>query len=1110
MPVRFTSLYLSLFIFCLALVLFPQPKGAQQTSKRNVVRRAVPNQTGFTETEIVSKTFLTQITRDGALSRQLEPEAAAAFRVDEGRTPLHTITGTPTAALAQQAEPRPMMLTLQATQQLEEFPEAKAAFQRAAARWMATVSGREQQLNAPAFALQMDIDFGPTAFFTPFNSPTTLGVTTAPALKLIATSSRSDQLSGWSSTMQQMAVYRVLPYPWITNLADTVFIDIPTSVTNNVVIISSLPPPPPSIAFNSAVKFDFDPSDGIDADKFDFEALATREIGRCLGFISNVGERELDLALRGGPFGPSPSAPTLLDMHRYRPGVNMDLLRTVPKIQTSGGEQIMFTGDVEAPMSTGRPDGTGGDGRPAGHWKDDVFTGQYLGIMDPTLAPGERGGISALDLMAMGYLFYRITPDAPVMEVLSLDDNASDEVLPFNGAMVVNRVTPARTSFKLQAVRVHLPPPAGGGSPTGQQLRIVAFADPDRTGLPPGNPSFLVDRTVTIATVPENRWLEVMIPNGPTINGGDLYFGVQSSGSNVLLAGDDDSPKSRSFTSTNNGASFQPLRASDQAPLNFMARAVVTADFGSDTNLLPELTAISPSVAAPGGGDFTLYVRGSNFWPDSTDSSGFSINSVVLWNGTARETTFLSKTLLRAKIKAADIAISGTARVQVVTVGRDANLLTFPIEFRIGPAAITPMIERLDPPLGAAGSGPLMLSVFGRDFRANSVARWNGKDRITTLVNSTELKTTIPASDLAGLVSADITIFTPGGGESNPLNFRTASCTYSLAPTLLSVRPGLLGTFRQTGARLVTQDYCPWTVQSNAPWIYNFYTPTSGVGNVPILFKVDNNSSNTQRIGTITAGGQTLNISQPGTLASVSAASYNSMSTANAIVTSFGVNLAKTTQAATTKPLPTTLGGTSVIVTDVGGDEYLAPLFFVSPTQINFQMPPGIELPPSTTANIGTALVSVYVDGLLVAENNLRLGAVAPALFTANATGQGTVVGLALRVRANGMQEYEPLTVFDAAQNKLVARPIDLGPEGERVFLVLFGTGIRNRSSARGVSVKVGELDAPVSFAGAQGDLVGVDQINVELPRALLGRGEVAVNLVVDKFNANTVTVTIR
>ena len=51
------------------------------------------------------------------------------------------------------------------------------------------------------------------------------------------------------------------------------------------------------------------------------------------------------------------------------------------------------------------------------------------------------------------------------------------------------------------------------------------------------------------------------------------------------------------------------------------------------------------------------------------------------------------------------------------------------------------------------------------------------------------------------------------------------------------------------------------------------------------------------------------------------------------IASIFGTNLATSTKTATTLPLPRQLGGTSVSVYGIA-----APLFYVSPTQINFQM----------------------------------------------------------------------------------------------------------------------------------------------------------------------------
>lgn len=87
--------------------------------------------------------------------------------------------------------------------------------------------------------------------------------------------------------------------------------------------------------------------------------------------------------------------------------------------------------------------------------------------------------------------------------------------------------------------------------------------------------------------------------------------------------------------------------------------------------------------------------------------------------------------------------------------------------------------------------------------------------------------------------------------------------------------------------------------------------------------------------------------------------------------------------------------------------------------------------------------------------------------------------------------------------------PIDLGSEGDQVILLLFGSGIRYRSGLAGVKAVIGGENAEVLYAGLQPESVGLDQINVRLPRSLIGRGEVNVVLTVDGRVANTVTVMI-
>jgi hypothetical protein len=73
----------------------------------------------------------------------------------------------------------------------------------------------------------------------------------------------------------------------------------------------------------------------------------------------------------------------------------------------------------------------------------------------------------------------------------------------------------------------------------------------------------------------------------------------------------------------------------------------------------------------------------------------------------------------------------------------------------------------------APGASAFTLTVNGSDFVASSVVQWNGANRSTTYVNSTQLTASIPATDVANAGTAQITVFnpTPGGGTSNALNF---------------------------------------------------------------------------------------------------------------------------------------------------------------------------------------------------------------------------------------------------------------------------------------------------------------------------------------------------
>ncbi len=238
-------------------------------------------------------------------------------------------------------------------------------------------------------------------------------------------------------------------------------------------------------------------------------------------------------------------------------------------------------------------------------------------------------------------------------------------------------------------------------------------------------------------------------------------------------------------------------------------------------------------------------------------------------------------------------------------------------------------------------------------------------------------------------------------------------------------------------------------------------------------------------------------------VASASAASFLAAALATeSIVAAFGQNLATSVQVAMSLPLPTALVGTTVRVRDASGIERLAPLFFVAPTQINFEIPP-------STAN-GAATITITSGDGSISTGVSQIATVAPGLFSANADGQGVAAAVALRIKADGQQIFEPVARLDQATNKFVTAPIDLGPETDQVFLVLFGTGMRFRSSLATSSSTIGGENAELLYVGPAGGFVGLDQSNVRLSRSLIGRGEVEVRLTVDGKPSNVVRISVR
>ena len=140
------------------------------------------------------------------------------------------------------------------------------------------------------------------------------------------------------------------------------------------------------------------------------------------------------------------------------------------------------------------------------------------------------------------------------------------------------------------------------------------------------------------------------------------------------------------------------------------------------------------------------------------------------------------------------------------------------------------------------------------------------------------------------------------------------------------------------------------------------------------------------------------------------------------------------------------------------------------------------------------------------ATANLDISSVAPSVFTM--PGGTTAAAVAVRA-ARGAQT--PVGVFQcSAVPVCTATPIDLGGEGDILIVTFFGTGLRKNTGLSNVKATLGGIDAPVLFAGAQGQFLGLDQLNVQLPSSLRGKGDVSVVFTIDGQTTNPVTISVR
>jgi uncharacterized protein (TIGR03437 family) len=186
------------------------------------------------------------------------------------------------------------------------------------------------------------------------------------------------------------------------------------------------------------------------------------------------------------------------------------------------------------------------------------------------------------------------------------------------------------------------------------------------------------------------------------------------------------------------------------------------------------------------------------------------------------------------------------------------------------------------------------------------------------------------------------------------------------------------------------------------------------------------------------------------------------------LITVWGQGMSPVSLVSSQVPLSTALGQSCLSVNGTP-----VPLLFVSPTQINAQLPNNVNGPSS---------ISVHTPGGVSSNFNFSVQSTAPAVFMSGVAGPTT--GLA--------------TVFRAANNQLVTPTNPIRP-GDTLVIYLTGMGLTTPSVAAGQPapasplalasavpvVTLGGTNLTIAYAGLAPGEVGVYQINAVVPPAV-------------------------
>jgi CSLREA domain-containing protein len=281
------------------------------------------------------------------------------------------------------------------------------------------------------------------------------------------------------------------------------------------------------------------------------------------------------------------------------------------------------------------------------------------------------------------------------------------------------------------------------------------------------------------------------------------------------------------------GSGQPPLDGSRDVLVAPNGRHVYASGYNDDrvvflpfANPTPVAQSVSPASTIAGSGDTTISIFGQNF----------SKGSVVRWNGSlSLATTFISSSELQAVIPAAELSAAASRGLQVITPppgGGGSSSLTFTIGAAATPTTPAdnpvPAIEQIAPQGAEAGGPAIQLHVIGSGFLTTSKVYWNGSERPTTYISSSELQASIPASDVAQPGASAVTVVTPapGGGTSSAAAFTVAAPGENPPPTVIQISPNI-SALGKSGSLITIMIYGAGFVQGSEGYWQGIPKPTT-------------------------------------------------------------------------------------------------------------------------------------------------------------------------------------------------------------------------------------------------------------------------------------------